>query len=155
MSLSGANSAKYLIDGRKQPTTLGNFCGERAKTSYMKNKLSNGFTLIELLVVMAIVGSLVAISLPQYASYKRRAFDTRASMDLRTAALAEEAYFVDAEHYLSCSEANCSVLPGIAHLSEGVRLTITATSSGFTGTASHPLGSGKIFRWESNGGGMR
>ena len=114
-----------------------------------------GFTLIELLVVMGIVGVLLAIAIPQYASYKSRAFDVRAEMDLRNIALAEEAYFFDSENYLSCVNNTCTNLPGINKISEGVTIAITATTSGFIGTATHPKGSGKSFRWDSSGGGLQ
>jgi type IV pilus assembly protein PilA len=63
-----------------------------------------GFTLIELLVVMAIVSILTAIAVPQYDAYKKRSFDLRAATDLHNIATAEEAYFMDNEEYLSCSQ---------------------------------------------------
>ena len=50
----------------------------------------NGFTLIELLVVVGIIGILVAIALPQFASYNARGFDSRAKSDLRNVATAQE-----------------------------------------------------------------
>jgi general secretion pathway protein G len=62
-----------------------------------------GFTLIELLVVMGIVSSLVAVALPRYASYRAHAFDTRAEIDLRSIAMAEEAYFLERESYPASS----------------------------------------------------
>lgn len=117
--------------------------------------IQQGFTLIELLVVMGIVSALVAIALPRYAAYRANAFDARAEVDLRSVAMAEEAYFLAKEEYLSCSGASCSQLPGIQKLSDGVQLSITATATGFTGTASHPKGSGKVFTWDSVGGGLR
>ena len=70
----------------------------------------SGFTLLELLVVLVIVGILTAIAIPQYDAYKRRAFDTRARSDLYSAALAEEAFFLDEEKYLSCSGSDCTKL---------------------------------------------
>ena len=68
--------------------------------------------------------------------------------------MAEEAYFLEEEEYLSCSGETCSQLPGIQKLSGGVTLTVTASKTGFTGTASHPKGSGKTFTWDSALGGM-
>ena len=114
-----------------------------------------GFTLIELLVTLAIVSILMAIAVPRYSEYKAQAFDLRAATDLRSVAIAEEAYFVGSENYLSCQNSSCNALPGIAALSKGVSLQIQATTTGFLGTASHPLGSGKTFRWESDSGGMQ
>ncbi len=114
----------------------------------------HGFTLIELLVVMGIISALLAVALPKYSSYRATAFDSRAEMDLRSVAMAEEAYFLENEKYLSCSDATCSGLPGIQRLSEGVTLSVTATEIGFRGTSSHPKGSGKVFVWDSAAGGL-
>jgi type IV pilus assembly protein PilA len=120
---------------------------------FLHPESSQGFTLLELLVVMGIIGVLASIAVPQYAAYKARAFDTRAEMDLRNVAIAEEAYFVDAERYLSCKNATCVNLPGIKAISPGVTLAMTATTTGFLGTSTHPKGSGKVFRWKSDAGG--
>ena len=114
----------------------------------------NGFSLIELLVVMGIVSALVAISLPRYAAYRAHAFDARAEIDLRSVAMAEEAYFLTNDRYLSCSGISCAQLPGIQKLSEGVTLTIQAADTSFRGTASHPRGSGRTFAWDSSAGGL-
>ena len=117
--------------------------------------MSYAFTLIELLVTLAIVAILSAIAVPQYASYKRRAYDVRAQTDLRNVATAEEAYFLDSEHYLSCQDAGCSELPGIRRLSKGVELSVAAEPASFIATATHPLGSGRIYVWDSEQGGMQ
>jgi len=116
--------------------------------------MKNGFTLIELLIVMAIVGVLTAIAVPEYAEYRARGFDTRARFDLYHVATAEEAYFLDHETYLPCTGAGCTALPGIRSLSPGVDVAVTVTPEGFIGTASHPRGSGKVFRYESAAGGF-
>ena len=114
-----------------------------------------GFTLLELLVVMAVIGILTGIADPEYKEYKARAFDLRAQSDLRNVALAEEVYFLDFESYLSCVQAQCSLLPGISRLSKGVQLSVASTTSGFVGDASHSKGSGKVFEWNSSMGGMQ
>lgn len=120
----------------------------------MKEK---GFTLIELLVVIAIIGILAAIAIPQFAEYRARGFDARARSDMRNVATAEEAYFVDNETYISCDEGSCpGLLPGIPALSAGVVLAVTAAGDGnsFTGTSSHPKGTGVTFAWDSQAGGF-
>lgn len=116
--------------------------------------VKNGFTLIELLVVMAIIGILAAIVMPQFSVYRARAFDARATADLRNVATAEESYFVQYENYRSCSNAICAQLMGTTALSQGVTLSISATATGFTGTSKHTKGSA-TFSWDSNNGGLQ
>ncbi len=110
--------------------------------------------MIELLVVMGIMSALIAVALPRYSSYRSNAFDSRAEIDLRSVAMAEEAYFLEKDTYLACSGASCAQLPGIKKLSAGVVLAVTTTESGFRGTASHPKGSGRTFIWDSDQGGL-
>lgn len=118
-------------------------------------KNEKGFTLIELLVVIAIIGILAAIAIPQFAEYRQRGFDARAKSDLRNVAAAEEAYFADQEVYVDCDESNCAtLLPGISALSDGVELQITSAATSFTGTSSHPNGTGVTCSWDSSNGGL-
>lgn len=123
-------------------------------TLISRASLQTGFTLLELLIVLAIAGILTAIAVPQYSAYRQRAFDFRVLNDLRNVAIAEEAYFLESERYLSCSDQECEALPGIVRLSAGVTLSITAAEESFTGLASHPRGTGKEFRWDSSNGGL-
>lgn len=60
-----------------------------------------GFTLIELLTVVAIIGILAAIAIPQFASYRRSAFNTSAQSDLRNVKAHLEGYFVENDKYPS------------------------------------------------------
>jgi type IV pilus assembly protein PilA len=124
------------------------------KEDTMLSHTARGFTMIELLVVMGILSALIAVALPKYSSYRAHAFDSRAEMDLRSVAMAEEAYFLESEAYVSCSGQACSALPGIQKLSEGVQLNVTASEGGFIGKSLHPRGSGKTFTWDSAQGGM-
>jgi type IV pilus assembly protein PilA len=122
----------------------------------MKMRNEKGFTLIELLVVVAIIGILAAIAIPQFAEYRARGFDARAKSDLRNVATAEEAYFADNEVYKDCDESDCGTsLPGIGAISQGVTLEMTATTTGFTGTSTHPKGTGLTFDWDSSAGGLQ
>ena len=59
----------------------------------------SGFTLIELLVVIAIIGILAAIAIPQFASYRKKAYNSAALSDLKTAKTTLEAYYADSQYY--------------------------------------------------------
>jgi type IV pilus assembly protein PilA len=67
------------------------------KLNKMKNQ--KGFTLIELMIVIAIIGILAAIAIPQFSAYRRRSYNASANADLRNAATAQEAYYVDKATY--------------------------------------------------------
>jgi type II secretion system protein G len=58
-------------------------------------KNEKGFTLIELLIVVAIIGILAAIAIPQFASYRQKAFDSAAQSDLRTMKTDLEGYYTE------------------------------------------------------------
>jgi type II secretion system protein G len=62
-------------------------------------KNEKGFTLIELLIVVAIIGILAAIAIPQFASYRAKAFDAAAQSDLKTVKTELEGYYTDNYHY--------------------------------------------------------
>jgi prepilin-type N-terminal cleavage/methylation domain-containing protein len=62
-------------------------------------KSSAGFTLIELLIVVAIIGILAAVAIPQFGSYRVKAFNAAAVSDLRSFKTSMEAYFYDNTHY--------------------------------------------------------
>ena len=118
-------------------------------------RAQHGFTLIELLVVIAIIGILAAIAIPQFQQYRLRGYDAAARSDVRNAAVAQEAYFVDHNTYISCDTSTCpTLLPGF-RLSPGTTITMTGDATRFTGTATNSRGSGATYTWDSNQGGMQ
>jgi len=62
-------------------------------------KSEKGFTLIELLIVVAIIGILAAIAIPQFASYRQKAYNSAATSDLKNLKTGMEAYMADNQEY--------------------------------------------------------
>jgi prepilin-type N-terminal cleavage/methylation domain-containing protein len=65
----------------------------------LNNKLDNGFTLIELLIVVAIIAILAAIAIPNFLLAQTRAKVAHAMSEMRSLAVAIEAYAVDYNQY--------------------------------------------------------
>ena len=64
-----------------------------------KENGQKGFTLVELMIVVAIIGILAAIAIPQFSSYRMKAFNSAAQSDLRNFKTAMEAAFADDQQY--------------------------------------------------------
>jgi type IV pilus assembly protein PilA len=62
-------------------------------------KSKKGFTLIELLIVVAIIGILAAIAIPQFSSYRQKAYNSAAQSDLKNAKTSLESFFADNQKY--------------------------------------------------------
>ena len=65
----------------------------------MLKKGQKGFTLIELLIVVAIIGILAAIAIPQFSSYRQKAFNSAAQSDLKTMKTSLEGFYTDQYYY--------------------------------------------------------
>ena len=86
------------------------------------------------------IGILAAIAIPQFADYKKRAFNSRAQSDLRNLITSQEAYYSDNEEYASCSSIQCeTLLPGF-NASEGVDIEVDVDSGGYQALSVHCKG---------------
>jgi len=90
-----------------------------------------GFTLIELLMVIVIIGILVTILIPRFASLREKTFVTAMKSDLRNLATAEESYYYDYSVYSPL----VNQLP-VFNPTAGVTVTISeASMGGWSGSA--------------------
>lgn len=65
----------------------------------MRSSTVNGFTLIELMITLAIIGILMAIAVPSYQDYIRKASRSAAQSELLELAAAQEKIFLNSSAY--------------------------------------------------------
>lgn len=80
-------------------------------------KQAHGFSLVELMVVVAIIGILLAIAVPNYRDYIRKARKSAATATLAEIASREGQYLVNARQYFEL-KADGTTVPA------GVRVTV-------------------------------
>jgi prepilin-type N-terminal cleavage/methylation domain-containing protein len=90
-----------------------------------------GFTLIELLIVVVIIGILAAIAIPKFSATREKAYFAAMKSDLKNLASQQEIYYSDDYSY-SAVAANLAFTN-----SDGVTVTIAASSSGWSASAWH------------------
>jgi type IV pilus assembly protein PilA len=97
----------------------------------------SAFTLIELLVVLIIVGVLLAIAIPSYLGFQRKAQQTAAMSDVRSAIPDAEAYYSDHNSYtdatnpMSAPELKADYDSGLA-VSDGTSTGVLTATAGST-----------------------
>jgi len=104
-----------------------------------------GFTLIELMIVVAIIGILASIAIPQFSTFRIKAFNSAAIADLHSVSLAEEALYTDYQEYGSTQltatvvgAAAGSVLVGEKALVAAPAASVKPAVVGVTSTANTP-----------------
>jgi len=101
---------------------------------------SKGFTLIELMIVIAIIGILAAIAIPQFNAYRSKSYNSAAQSDIRNAATAQEAYYVENHRYSSELDRLIGTNYGLYNISEGVNVNVNGDVESYTLTAYHGSG---------------
>lgn len=92
---------------------------------------NKGFALIELLIVVVIIAILAAIAIPRFSATREKAYFAAMRADLKNLASQQEIYYAD--EYSYTREAGALTFVS----SQGVTVSIAASSSGWSASATH------------------
>lgn len=113
-------------------TGSGRGCGVRSRPLSFPQELWRGFTLIELMIVVTIIGILAAIAIPQFAEYRKKAFNATALHDLHNIMVGEEAEYASTQAYtaVAAGVGPAWILGNTKFVSKGVGYVVNIANSG-------------------------
>ena len=124
-----------------------------------KNKSTGGFTIVELIVVVAIIGVIASMAIPAFAAYRARGNDAAALAQIRSVVSSEDLYHDDNGAYTaSLNDLSIYRLVPAAGVTCTVDLIDKAgnpCSSAFRLSVTHNGGTGKVYVWMSDNGGLQ
>ena len=103
------------------------------------------------MIVIAIIGILAAIAIPQFTAYRKRSYNSAAASDIRNAATAQEAYYVDHRRYSPVLVNLIGTNYGLYNISEGVTVNVGGGILSYSLTSYHSSGN-RTFSIEGPGG---
>ena len=116
------------------------------------NANEKGFTLIELMIVIAIIGILAAIAIPNFISYRDKAFCSSAESDANAIAAGLADYFAIPNHVtLNHAAAGTGLAVNNAGVLAGAGLTFSPLSGTNTGSVGGGVSSLRISVFDASG----